>query len=212
MKKKNSLTIDLRTFAFASIATFSVTTLTTLILPTLGFASQENLNFDQSTGGTAFHAVGRPSAIKINGTGASPKGSVVWTSDGKVNGTLLLDLESLDTGISMRTHHMKEKYLEVGKYPQAKLMISEVSIPAKDFGTDFKEPDATFKGSLLLHGITQPVSGKFSFEQHGPSAVIHAEFNVKITDYQIPVPVFAGITVADDVSLVIDATAPIAKQ
>jgi polyisoprenoid-binding protein YceI len=181
-------------------------------VPALAFADAAKVNFDQSKGTTTFHAVGRPSAIKINGTGTGPAGSLVWNSAGKVNGDLLFDLSSLDTGISMRTNHMKEKYLEVGKYPKAKLTLTEVSIPAKDFGKDFTESRVPFKGNLELHGVTKPVSGTAQIEQHGSTVKVHAELPVKITDYKIPVPVFAGITVADDVSLVIDANAPITKK
>lgn len=181
-------------------------------MSTGAFAATETVGFDKGTGSIAFHAVGRPSAIKINGTGAAPKGAIAWASDGKVSGELTLDISSLDTGISMRTNHMKEKYLEVAKFPQSKLSLSEVNLPAADFGKDFSESSVPFKGTLTLHGVTKPVSGTAKIEQKGMNVSVHAEFAIKITDYQIPIPVFAGITVADEVSLVVDAAAPAAQQ
>lgn len=182
-------------------------------LPSLALAATQKVDFDHASGAVAFHAVGRPSAIKINGTGAAPKGTLLMTDDGKVNGDLLLDLSSLDTGISMRTNHMKEKYLEVGKYPQAKLSITDVALPKADFAkTEYVEESVPFKGNLSLHGVTKPIEGTARIERHGQSSVVHAEFSVKISDYSIPVPVFAGITVANDVSLVVDATTPIVTQ
>ncbi|MDR3607811.1 MAG: YceI family protein [Oligoflexia bacterium] len=175
------------------------------------WAQTQKLDFNQSTGSTEFHAIGRPSAIKINGTGASPKGAVLISQDGKISGELLLDLSTLDTGISMRTNHMKEKYLEVGKYPQARLAITDVLLPKQDLTkVDYSENAVPFKGMLFLHGASKPVEGLAHIERHGQSSMIKAEFSVKITDFQIPVPVFAGITVANDVSLVVTANAPFA--
>jgi polyisoprenoid-binding protein YceI len=184
----------------------------TLLLATAAFAAAEKVGFDQGTGSVAFHAVGRPSAIKINGTGAAPKGAITWGSDGKVAGELTLDISSLDTGISMRTNHMKEKYLEVDKFPQSKLALTEVSLPATDFGKDFSESSVPFKGTLTLHGVSKPVTGTAKIEQKGKNVSVHAEFTIKISDYAIAIPVFAGITVADEVSLVVEAAAPASQQ
>jgi polyisoprenoid-binding protein YceI len=173
-------------------------------------ADVAKVDFDHATGSLAFHAVGHPSAIKINGTGACPKGTLSIGADGKIAGELTLDIASLDTGISMRTNHMKEKYLEVEKFPQAKLQITEIALPAGDAGkTDYAEDKVPFQGNLTLHGVTKPVTGTAHIERHGASSSVHAEFAVKITDYAINVPVFAGITVADDVSLEVDAKAPV---
>lgn len=170
---------------------------------------KEKVGFDSATGSMGFHAVGHPSALKINGTGTGPKGSLIWNSAGQVIGDLILDMTSLDSGIGMRTNHMKEKYLEVEKFPTAKLTLTDVSLPSADFGKDFSESNVPFKGNLFLHGVTKPVTGTAKIEQSGKTMTVHAEFAVKISDYAIAVPVFAGITVADDVSLVIDSKAAV---
>ncbi|MDR3606988.1 MAG: YceI family protein [Oligoflexia bacterium] len=188
---------------------FSATLAFLIAAPFAAHASQEKIDFDRATGSSAFHAVGRPSAIKINGTGASPKGVLTWGDDGRVGGSVTLDLSSLDTGISMRTNHMKEKYLEAGKFPQAKLAITELGIPATNVSKEFTQENASFKGNLTLHGVTKPVSGTLRIEHHAKNAVVHAEFTVKISDYSIAIPVFAGITVADEVNIAVDANAPV---
>lgn len=182
------------------------------LFPAAAFAMQEKIDFGKATGSTVFRATGRPSALKINGTGTAPKGTLTWGKDGKVRGELIMDVASFDTGIEMRTRHMKESYLEVAKYPQSKLTLTEVSLPQGKVGQNFVAENVPFKGNLTLHGVTKPVIGTARIEQRGKSAIVHAEFPVKISDYAIPVPVFAGITVADDVALTIDATAPIATQ
>src|SRR5690348_9319655 len=57
-----------------------------------------------------FLAVGQPSALKIEGKGDGASGQIqLRAASGKVfaTGKLGLELESLDTGIAMRTRHMK---------------------------------------------------------------------------------------------------------
>lgn len=142
-------------------------------------------------------AMGRPAFIRIQGVGSAPQGNIQL--DGRnIKGEFEFDLASLDTGIKMRNEHMKTKYLEVDKYPRAKLVIESATL-SKDWSV--KNPDlksAEFSGNLTLHGVTRPVKGTFSM---GADRDVLAEFDVKLSDYQVAVPSFAGITVKDDVSI-----------
>ena len=124
-------------------------------------------------------------------------------SDGNITGDLIVDLNKLDTGITLRTKHMKEKCLEVEKYPQAKISITEMKYIA---GAD----SIPFSGTLTLHGVSKPVAGKMKVERKDDSMSIHADFDVKMSDYAIVVPVFAGITVEDKVAIAVDAKAQMA--
>ena len=58
-------------------------------------------------------ATGHPSALHVDGKGVGLKDLSI--SQNNVTGTVSFDLNTLDTGISMRNEHMKEKYLEVTK-------------------------------------------------------------------------------------------------
>jgi polyisoprenoid-binding protein YceI len=171
-------------------------------------ASAWKVDFDHDTGLTEFHAVGRPSALKINGKGDAPKGEIELVN-GKAKGVLTVDMTSLDTGISMRTHHMKEKYLETEKFPKAKLTISEVTLPESAAKGDFAVEKAPFKGTLLLHGVEKPVTGTANVARKGDSVDLLSNFALKVSDYGISIPSFAGITMADDVTLDVQAKAPV---
>lgn len=154
---------------------------------------------------TVFHATGHPSALRINGQGACPKGTLSWDSGGRVSGTLAVDMKSFETGISMRDSHMKEKYLEVRKYPDSKLAITELIVPENTAAT----AQVPFKGNLTLHGETRPVTGTATVQKTGDTAKVHADFGLKISDYRIAVPTFAGITMADEVAMAVDGVAPL---
>ena len=166
------------------------------------------VDLDQGSGNVEFRATGHPSALKIIGKGTAPRGN--FTVDGKkVTGTVLFDLTSLDTGIETRTHHMKEKYLETEKFRDAKLTVSQMTLP-QDLATEqFSADQVPFTGSLLLHGVERPVSGIVKIDKAGGKISMAAQFGLKISDYKIAVPSFAGITMADDVQVAVADSAPV---
>jgi polyisoprenoid-binding protein YceI len=152
-----------------------------------------------------FHAVGRPSMIKVNGEGKGPQGALMVAGN-KVSGDLTFDLATLSSGISMRDEHMKEKYLEVGKFPSAKLHLTEVNLPA---AWSMKSPvikDAVFKGDLTLHGVTKPIEGKFEITGAPSAFSAKADFEVKMDEYGIEIPKYLGITVKNDVPVSLSMT------
>lgn len=148
-----------------------------------------------SQGKVEFHATGRPSMIKINGEGKGPEGILTIGADKKVTGELTFDMTSLNSGIGLRDSHMKEKYLEVEKYPQAKLKLTDVSLPETTGGKLPSVKAQPFKGELTMHGQTKPISGTFDLE--GKTA--KADFEINIAEYGIEIPKYLGITVKNEV-------------
>src|SRR4029450_12304928 len=69
-------------------------------------------------GSVEFVATGWPSALEVHGKGSGPAGALTVTAD----------LASLQTGISLRDRHLKEEYLHVDRYPQARLTLSHLDI------------------------------------------------------------------------------------
>lgn len=148
-----------------------------------------------------FEATGKPALLKIQGKGAKVEGAV--DVDGKnAKGEFKIDLAQFTTGIETRDEHMKEKYLEVQKYPKATLKIESVSLP--DGWTPGSEvKDASFKGLLTVKDVTKPIEGKVSVGSGNLAS--KADFEMKLTDYPaIGVPSFKGITVADSVKVHVD--------
>jgi polyisoprenoid-binding protein YceI len=151
-----------------------------------------------STGHFEFLAIGRPAMIRIKGEAPGPKGSVE-ISDKKVTGSFKFNLNDLSTGISMRDRHMKEKYLETGKNPEAVLTLRDVI-----FKDTIKSENEIFQGDLSLHGVTKKVSGVASFETVEGRKKAHVEFSIHIAEFGIALPSYAGIEVADEVQMKMD--------
>ncbi len=158
------------------------------------------IQFNTADGATEFLAVGKPAMIKINGKGPGPEGTLNFTVD-KITGTLKVDLKKLTTEIDLRDEHMKNKYLEVQKYPTADLTFNELKLPvAVDALTD-KETDVPFTAEFTLHGKTNPVVGMAHIKNVQKKITGTATFNIPIMKYLETLPSYAGIKIAEEVTV-----------
>ena len=151
-----------------------------------------------AAGKVEFEAVGKPSFLKIKGEGEGPQGHVKL--DKNVTGEFTFKLSTLVTGIALRDTHMKDKYLQVGQYPEATLKLQEVT------GWDVSKAGAKsipFKGTLKIHGVEKPVTGTVDIQTKGNGYEVAANFEAKISDFSIDIPSYAGITVADNVKVTV---------
>ena len=137
--------------------------------------------------GIEFTAKGRPALIAITGEAPFKMGSLTIEDD-KISGSLTVALAMITTGIDLRDEHLKDKYLEVAKFPEAILVIEGVSVKGD-----------RFEGRLTLHGVEQKISG--TKEVNSDINTVNATFNIKLTDFKIAIPSFQGITVADVVTV-----------
>lgn len=148
-----------------------------------------------------FRAIGKPSFLKVNGKGTKLKGD--FEIQGKnVTGESSFPLETLDTGIDLRNKHMKEKYLEIKTYPEAKFTLTHLVLPS-ELKNESAFEQLAFTGTLSLRGKTQTVSGKVDISRSDRVVSIMATFKTKISLYGIPEPGFKGVTVADEVDVYI---------
>jgi len=172
-------------------------------LANAGVAST-SIPLDQDAGSVEFRATGRPSAIKIVGKGKGPMGSLVL-SGSELTGVARFELSSLETGIEMRDRHMKEKYLEVQKYPEATLELRSLHLPEglKDGSSLTQVP---FTANLALHGKEKPVTGVADLQLKDGKILLSASFGIRIADYGIALPKFAGITMADEVQISVQSS------
>ncbi|MGZ3702842.1 MAG: YceI family protein [Bdellovibrionota bacterium] len=148
------------------------------------------------SGTVEFLAVGRPSMLKIHGTATGPNATL--SLDGtQLKGAVDFEMDKLDTGISLRTEHMKEKYLQVKQYPKSTLTLLDAPVDA-DFAKSLSNGgEKKFRGKLNLHGKDHEVNGTYTAE----NGDIKAKFPVTLEDYGIDVPKYLGITVANTVDV-----------
>lgn len=157
-------------------------------------------------GSVEFLAVGKPAMIKILGKGPGAKGDLEVT-ESALGGKLTFDLTTLDTGMKLRNEHTKDKYLEVGKFPEAQLTLDPITIAEVSGSGDFTKEKVPFSGKLKLHGEEKPVSGTATIARKAKELSVKAEFGLKTGDFKIDTPKYMGITVADDVKVNTDFTA-----
>jgi polyisoprenoid-binding protein YceI len=122
------------------------------------------VNLGAGAGKTEFLAFGHPSALKVVGKGSVPTGELTLDAK-KITGSATFDIRTLDTGIDIRNEHMKKKYLEVEKYPNAVLKVTKLELPAAAGTGEFSATALPFSGTLSLHGVEGPGPSKRSLER-----------------------------------------------
>jgi polyisoprenoid-binding protein YceI len=147
-----------------------------------------------------FIAIGKPAMLKIKGKSEDLKGKIK-IDDKQWSANLLVNLSSLTTGIDVRDKHMKEKYLEVAKFPTAELTINNMKLIDSIEKIKNNQSDQEFKGELDLHGVKKPVSGFYSIESVDNKVKIVAKFTMNLSDFKIDIPTYIGIKVADKVDI-----------
>lgn len=160
------------------------------------------ISFKGAEGQTEFSAVGKPAMIKINGKGQGPEGDLSYASD-KISGTLKVHLKKLTTEIELRDDHMKNKYLEVQKFPIAEITFKDFKTPVTIDAMTDKETEIIFSGDFTLHGKTNPISGTAKIKKVQKTISGQAEFTIKIMEYLETLPSYMGLKIADDVKVVV---------
>lgn len=143
-------------------------------------------------GTVTWHAMDSLGITNIDGEGGKVTGTVTKDA-GKVSGTFDCVLSDFKTGIDLRDHHMKEKYLQTDKYPKATLKLD----PVADAG------DVDWTGTLTLKDVTKPVKGK----AHIAGGTVAATFTIATDDFNIGSPNFAGVQFGKTVEITVKAEA-----
>jgi len=115
-------------------------------------------------------------------------------------GEFAVDLDGLDTGISLRNQHLRDNYLEVSKGPDfARAVLTDVRLA----GIDAAMPNGkgTFNARLRLHGVERPVTGQVDLRRSGPGVHVRASFPVVLQEFGIAKPRYLGVGVKDEVTV-----------
>lgn len=105
---------------------------------------------------------------------------------------IVVSLKNLDTGMKLRNDHMKDKFLEVNKYPEAILVRGEGL-------------NGTGTGKIKIRGIEKEVKGTYKIV----GSEVEAEFELLLSDFGITGINYKGVGVEDKVKLKVSV--PIAK-
>ncbi len=102
-------------------------------------------------------------------------------------------LDTVDTGISLRNTHMKEKYLDTKTHPNA-----ELKVPLAALKEGKSQP---LKGVFTVHGKSKEVSAMFDAAKNGDALDVNGLFEFNLKHYDIDVPNYLGVTVKPDVQV-----------
>lgn len=164
-------------------------------------AKSTTIDFERSKNKVEFKAKGKPSLIVISGEAEGIAGKFTLEG-GKVGGEVSVDLRTLQTGIPARDKHMREKYLQVDKYPTAAFVPTKLPWKSVSSANDLIAKQAPFEGEMSLHGVKKPIKGTITTKKKDDSHVdFDVRFNLKMSDFAIEAPKFAEITVGDNVDV-----------
>jgi polyisoprenoid-binding protein YceI len=147
----------------------------------------------------AFHL---PDALEsIDGTTNRVSGTIVADPDNAATSSVevSIDLGSLDTGIALRNRHMRERYVETGKYPTATFKSLSISPPTAPIVVN-QPAELSVTGDFTMHGVTKRITAPvrviiipesdITRASRGPGDWIHATttFKLKLREFGINVP------------------------
>jgi len=149
-----------------------------------------------SEGTVSFQAAG-PAGMSIAG-----KTSEYQVQDDGQTITLTVQLAKMETGIALRDRHMKDRYLEVQKNPEASLSVvrSALTFPALGASAAGDAP-----AQLTLHGKTNPVLVHYTIKQASAGSFqVKGTSHLNINDFGIETPNYYGIKVKPEVDFAAD--------
>ncbi len=161
-------------------------------LGTLGPSAVGHAAFSGPSDAKVIFEASGPAGLKIDGR--TPDLAV--TEDGG-NVVITVPLANLSTGIELRDRHMKEKYLEVPKFPSAVLIVARAALKLPPTG----RVEGDVQGAVKLHGQSHPVSVHFDATAEGAGVAAHGKFRINMNDFGIVVPSYLGVTVKPDVDV-----------
>ncbi|HXG58479.1 MAG TPA: YceI family protein [Thermoanaerobaculia bacterium] len=128
-----------------------------------------------------------------------------------------IDLASIDTGIAMRNEHLRDRFLEVSKFPTA--TFKSVSVDGPKTAAPNKPLEIRVTGDFTIHGVTRRITvpvrvvyipeSELTKSSRGPGDWIHATatFPVRLADHGITVPERLILKLADTVDVKLDVFA-----
>lgn len=167
----------------------------------LSFALAAGITLAASAAAHAGLARAGDAQVQFTASGPAGMNIVGTTNELQVTETdkeivITVPLKNLDTKIDLRNKHMREKYLEVDKYPNAELRVAKDAVQKNATSSQ-----AT--GQLTIHGKTKPTSFTYTTKPAGAGATVTGSVHVNMKDFGIAQPGYAGITVKPDVDVTV---------
>lgn len=162
--------------------------LSSLLVSSLANAAWQNTSTANSV---IFKAIG-PAGFSFEG-----KTEELSLSETPTDYIITVPLASLKTGISLRDKHMKEKYLEVPKFPKAEFIVSKTALQLQPGNAQKIE----VQGIMKVHGQTKSIPANIQLTPKDTGFIVESKLRININDYGIKVPNYLGVTVKPDIDI-----------
>ncbi len=143
----------------------------------------------EGTGEASFCASG-PAGMQING-----RTSDITVSEEAEHVKVSVSLTRLTTGIDLRDRHMRDRYLEVGKFPNAELTVDRKVLKLSG------DASADAPATLKIHGQSRAVTIHYTSHANGAAFQVTGSVHIDMTDYGVEQPSYLGVKVKPDVDV-----------
>ena len=114
-------------------------------------------------------------------------------------------MKSFDFEKALMQEHFNENYVESDKYPNALFLGKVTNIKDVNVSKDGVY-EATVEGKLTIHGVTQVVKEKGSFEVKEGKLNGRAKFNILLSDYNIKIPGAVTNNVSKSIEITVEVS------
>ncbi len=121
--------------------------------------------------------------------------SIFDESSGEI--AFIVPIKSFIFDKSLMQEHFNENYLESDKYPNARFEGKLVHYDPDKEG----EQQVRAKGTLTIHGVSQPVDVPGTVIRDSSGIGMEANFPVKVADYDIEIPKIVFYNIAEEVEV-----------
>ncbi len=165
----------------------------TLAVAGLSLATAAFAGWTQTGEATAGFTGTGPAGFKLDG-----KTKAVTVKDDGKSLTVVVGLKDLETGIALRDKHMRDKYIEVDKHPDATLAVP---LDALKVPEDGKSLEAEARGTFTVHGVSKEMAFKYKASCKGGTCDVEGTAGANFKNHGISVPSYMGITVKPDITV-----------
>ena len=114
-------------------------------------------------------------------------------------------MKSFEFEKALMQEHFNENYVESDKFPNATFKGKVLNVQDFDFTSD-NTFDVMIEGDLTIHGVTNKVSEKGSFNVKNGQINGISTFIVKPEDYKIKIPKTVLENIAEEIEITVDVT------
>jgi polyisoprenoid-binding protein YceI len=112
-------------------------------------------------------------------------------------------IKSFEFEKALMQEHFNENYLESDKFPNATFVGKIVNIKDLNIGKDGLY-NVMVEGKLTIHGVTQQVKEKGTFEMKSGKISGKAKFNILLADYKIKIPGAVTNNISKSIEITVD--------